>query len=478
MTRRAALLLLPLLVAMGCDPDPSSVADGSVTPAQDGGADGAVVETDAGPLTPPAGWSRLDWEDCEGGGRTLEAGPDDYRAVLDTLDPGDTLRLRPGTYERGLPMRRSGAEGRCIVVEALDPSQRPVFTGSNSFNIIAVHGASWIKVRGMEVDVGGLDGFGVASQGGTSQPTDHVVIEDNYLHGFGTDQQIVGISTKSPATDWVIRGNRIVGPGTGLYLGNSDGTQPFVRGLIEFNTVIDSVGYCMQIKHQTSRGDAQPERAETIIRYNVFAKTNGMTPGSSARPNLLLGHFPTEGRGADDLYVLYGNVLYDNSTENLLQAEGNLLIVNNVFVNPSGGAITIRPHNAVPRQVDIAFNTIVATGRGLHITGGNTAFTQRSRNNLVFASPALAASDSEGDVTGSYADAERYLRAPLLAAGAGLDLHPLSLEGLGAAVDAGLPERFETTHDFDGVERTAGVIGAYAAIGSGPIVLEAPPIPE
>lgn len=494
MTRRAPLLLLSLLVLAGCDPDPASDDDGGVTPAPDAGpradgatpatdgaiaeVDGSLVGVDAGPMTPPRSWSRLDWEDCEGTGRTLEAGPDDYRSVLDTIAAGDTLRLRPGTYERGLPLTVSGEEGRCIVVEALDPSQRPLFTGSNSFNVVAVHGASWLKIRGLEVDIRGLDGFGFASQGGASKPTDHVVIEDNYIHGFGTDQQIVGISTKSPATDWVIRGNRIVGPGTGLYLGNSDGTLPFVRGLIEFNTVIDSVGYCMQIKHQTSRSDAQPDHAETIIRYNVFAKTNGMTPGSSARPNLLLGHFPTEGRGADDLYVLYGNVLYDNSTENLLQAEGNLLIVNNVFVNPNGGAITIRPHNAVPRRVDVAFNTIVASGRGLHITGGNPAFAQRSRNNLIFADPPLAVADSEGDVTGTTAEAAGYLRAPLLAAGAGLDLHPLALAGLEATADAGLPERLETTHDFDGAERTAAIVGAFVSVGAGAITLEAPPIPE
>ena len=122
----------------------------------------------------------------------LEAGPDDYRTVLDTLMPGDTLRLRAGEYLRGLPMRVSGAEGRCIVVEALDPDARPLFVGSDSFNVLAIHGADWIKLRGLDVDIRGRAGFGVASQGGTEQPTDHVVIEDLRIFGFGSDQQIVG----------------------------------------------------------------------------------------------------------------------------------------------------------------------------------------------------------------------------------------------------------------------------------------------
>ncbi len=453
-------------------------ADVALTDAAREGDGGTITPSDGGGVTPPSGWSRLPWEDCEGRGRTLEAGPDDYRDVLATIAPGDTLRLRPGTYTRGLPMTVSGEEGRCIVVEALDRSHRPLFLGSNDFNVLAIHGASWIKLRGLEVDIRGLDGFGVASQGGDAKPTHHVVIEDIDMHGFGTDQQIAGISTKSPATDWVIRGNRIVGPGVGLYLGNSDGRWPFVRGLIELNTVVDAVGYCMQIKHQNARSEAQPDHAETIIRYNVFAKTNGMTPGSEARPNLLLGHFPTSGRGAEDLYVVYGNVFYDNSTERLLQAEGNLLIVNNVFVNPHGDAITIQRHNDKPRRVDVAFNTIVASGRGLNISGGDPAFAQRSRNNLVFADVPPSVSDSAGDLIGARADAARYLRSPLASPGEGLDLHPITLEGLGAPVDAMLASRAETEHDFDDATRAALVAGAYATTREAALTLAARPIPE
>ncbi len=476
-------LSLCLVLAPGCSssgssgsgPDASSTADAAADAAlPDGSASDAAVDapsqdasTDAGGF-PPTG--PLAWEDCEGSGRELEAGPDDYRDVLSTLQPGDTLKLRSGDYLRGLPMRTSGEEGRCIVVEALDPANRPRFVGSDSFNVLAIHGASWLKLRGLDVDIDGRAGFGVASQGGSSEPTHHVVIEGLKIYGFGGDQQIVGISTKSPATDWVIRGNHIEGPGTGLYLGNSNGREPFVRGLIERNVVRDARGYCMQIKHQIERLEEQPEVAETIIRHNVFTKTTGSSTGGDARPNLLLGHFPTSGRGQGDRYVVHGNFIFENATENLVQAEGNLVIFNNVFVNRSGGGLNIRPHNDVPREVEIAFNTVITSGRGVSITGGHASFSQRAYLNAVFAGQPVRADDAEHNLEGDFADAAAHFAAPMLAPGSGLDLHPNALTAFSFPA-ATPPSRPEAAWDFDGTPRGVPVAGAYASTGGPALTL-------
>jgi len=480
---RATTLLVGCLALAcgGSGGDPT--ADGGV---RDASAGDAATADDAGPTErdaataddaggpPSRTWAPLPWEDCEGGGRTLEAGPDDYRSVLDTLEPGDVLRLRAGDYARGLPMRRSGEEGRCLVIEALDPSARPRFLGSDAFNVIAIHGASWLKIRNLDVDGMGLAGFGVASQGGTEQPTHHVVIEGLRMVGLGADQQIVGISTKSPASDWVIRGNRIEGAGTGLYLGNSDGSQPFVRGLIEYNTVLDPLGYAMQIKHQNTRPTGMPT-GDTIVRHNVFAKTRNASTGGNARPNVLFGHLPTSGAGADDRYVVYANLFFDNATENLLQAEGNLVIFANAFVNPSGGAISIQPHNDVPREVDFLYNTVVATGSGVSIRGGAEGFRQRARYNAIFAGSALSADDAEENVVGSYEEASSRLRAPHAAAGS-LDLHPNDPSTLAIEVGDALPEGAEL--DFDGRPRADGIAGAFVSSSGPALGLDAPTVPR
>lgn len=474
------LLLVFFVISTGCDGDPEG-EDAGPPPGVDAGpgTDGGGGSGDAGPGTdggvapPPVSWAPQPWEDCEGGGRTLEAGPGDYRDVLTTLMPGDTLRLSPGTYTRGLPLRTSGSEGACIVIEAFDPSDRPLFEGSDSFNIVAVHGASWIKVRGLDIDGLGRGGFGVASQGGTDMPTHHVVIEDLSMVGLGGDQQIVGVSTKSPAWDWVIRGNRITGAGTGLYLGNSDGTQPFIRGVVELNTVRDPIGYCMQIKHQSPRptpAGIPGDGSRTLIRWNVFAKTSGASTGGSARPNLLLGHFPTSGEGQNDRYLVYGNFFYDNATEMLMQAEGNVAIYDNVFVNPDGGAIAIQPHNDVPRVIDVFWNTVVANGRGVRVTGGDPAFDQRVRYNAVYGPMPIAADDEAGNVTGDMAAAASALVSPAGPPDGTLDLHP-SGGALDATVDLGqLPDVLHRALDYDGRDRPATHAGAYAGPASDPRV--------
>ena len=67
------------------------------------------------------------------------------------------------------------------------------------------------------------------------------------------DKDNCGVSTRTPTWGWMIRHNVITGAGTGIYLGNSDGSDPFVGGLIEDNLVQDPIGYCMEIKYQLGR---------------------------------------------------------------------------------------------------------------------------------------------------------------------------------------------------------------------------------
>ncbi len=448
----------------GTGPESGGPGDASSRP-EAGNVEGGTP-SDGGGL-PRSGWAPLPWEDCEGSGRTLEAGPEDYRNVVSTLRPGDTLRLRPGVYPRGLRIDASGEPGRCIVVEALDPTTPPTIRhgGSNTIDLV---GASWVKLRSLRVDSEGDAGyFGVAlkTEGGLSH---HVVIEGCHFVGQGGSQQTVAISTKAPALDWVIRGNLVEGAGTGLYLGNSNGREPFVRGLIEFNAVVDPLGYAMQIKHQVA-GSRDPipadllgsEPSRTVIRFNVFAKRRTEPGDSGARPNVLLGHLPP---GNEDEYLVYGNLFYDNPTERLMQAEGNLRIYHNLFVNPHGDALSIQRHNDRPRRVDVLFNTVVARGLGIGITGGADGFEQVARFNAVFAATPLRirSGREEGNVTGPPTMAADALRAPDAPPGDGLDLHPVP-GALGAAVDlASLPDLPEARTDFDGRPRTGAYAGAYA----------------
>jgi hypothetical protein len=485
---RWVLGLWVISATVACEETPGGGPDGDVLAGDGGrrrGRDAAVGEdaggtspADAGARPAPAPLVPLPWEDCEGGGRTLEAGPEDYRDVLGGLSPGDVLQLRPGSYERGIPVRVSGEPGRCIVIEGKPGEERPVILGSNSFNLISFRGSSWVKVRHLAVDGLGMAGFGVASQGGHDSADHHIVIEDIVMEGLGGDQQIVGISTKSTAWDWVIRGNRIVGAGTGMYLGNSDGTSPFIRGLIELNAFIDTIGYNAQIKHQTGRpdlADMPTEPAETVIRHNVFTKANNASSGGNARPNLLLGHLPPSGNGSNDRYLVYGNFFYENPVENLVQAEGNVAFYNNVLVNHEGwGGATFRPHNDTVKDIDVFFNTVLTGGRPINVSGGADGFEQHVRYNAVFSAEGLrvATGQSAGNIEASLSEASSQLVAPDREAGAGLDLHPVA-GALQQGADRGYLEAFpHALVDFDGRTREGTRAGAYA----GPASLESVPL--
>jgi hypothetical protein len=181
----------------------------------------------------------------------------------------------------------------------------------------------------------------------------HITLEALTIIGQGIDQGVNGISTKTPAAFWAIRNNVIIGAGTGMYLGNSDGNAPFIAGVIEENLVVNTVGYNVQIKHQRGRPalkDLPVSAQRTVIRGNVFSKAENASAGQMARPNLLLGHFPLEGPGSNEEYLVTGNVFYANPVESLMQAEGNVVGAGNLFINPAGNAVSTQSHNGFPRH--------------------------------------------------------------------------------------------------------------------------------
>ncbi len=230
-------------------------------------------------------------------GRDINATPENYRTLLGTLEPGDTLRLAPGRYLRGLRIRgMHGAEGRPITIAGA--GAKTVMVARNGSNTCDLTDASWIVIRNLTFDGRGLRHIDAIKAGGdTSKGVHHVTIEGNTIVNHGANQQTVAISTKVPCWDWVIRDNTIIGAGTGLYLGNSNGKEPFIRGIVEGNFVKDPHGYCMQVKHQISRPNTPgipTEPCTTIIRYNVFIK-NDRRGDSGDRPNLLVGGFPAAG---------------------------------------------------------------------------------------------------------------------------------------------------------------------------------------
>lgn len=293
----------------------------------------------------------------------VPATPDDYLVKLRQLKPGDRMLLAPGHYTDGLPLHSlHGSEKAPIVIESEDAEKPAVLLAREDHNTVSLRDASHLVVRGLKLDGQNLPVDAVKAEHG-SDVVHHIVLEGLTIVGHGEAQGIIGISTKAPAAFWTIRNNLIIGAGTGMYLGDSDGSAPFVAGLIEGNVILDTIGYNLQIKQQKVR-PVRPELPDTdqttVIRGNILSKANDASEGSWARPNLLLGHLPPIGPGSEDMYLIEGNVFYANAHEPLFHAEGNVEFVRNLLVNPLGSAVAIQRYRGAPRRIQVTENFIVA----------------------------------------------------------------------------------------------------------------------
>jgi hypothetical protein len=315
----------------------------------------------------------------------------------------------PGIYREGLFLAEiHGKPNAPIVIRGTPGAPMPIFRARPSHHTIDLRNISYIVIRGLELNGLGLQQDGVRAHQ-TATSVHHITLDGLYIHGHGADQQTVGISAQCPAWGWIIRNNRIVGAGTGMYLGSSDGSKPFFAGVIEHNEILNSIGYDLQIKHQTVRPATGDNPARwTIIRHNVFGKAEGSS-ATSPRPNVLLGHWPLQGPGSTDQYLVYANLFYENPHEALLQGEGNITLYGNAFVNSAGRAINIMPHKALPRRIEILQNTVVAK-TGIRMTGGEPGFVRRIKGNAVLSDARALGADP--NLVALYVDASAYLVAP------------------------------------------------------------------
>jgi hypothetical protein len=401
--------------------------------------------------------------------------PSNYTTLLSSLQPGDTLQLASGSYTQGLSISgMNGVAGAPITIQG-PTDQSAKFLGQVCCNTVEIDNSSFIVISSLTLDGQHIDApFGV----NTGSPTHDITIENLLIINYdgaasgAVDQQIDGISTKGSAWNWVIRQNTIVGAGTGMYLGNSDGSAPFVSGLIEYNLIVNTIGYNTEIKWQLPRptniglptGDSK-----TIIRHNTFSKQSNGSSGSLARPNLLVGAFPSSGAGTNDLYEIYGNFFYENPNEALFQGEGNVALYDNLFVADSGDAVHFQNNNGPPQNITILNNTVVASGNGITLADVASGYVQQIVGNAVFGggTPISGPGQSQ-NITDNYANAGNYLSAPSAPLGT-LDLYPRTGQLAGPTIDlSAFSALDDSTVDFNGTARDGVERGAYAGQGTNP----------
>ncbi|MEZ5991722.1 MAG: putative Ig domain-containing protein [Planctomycetota bacterium] len=412
---------------------------------------------------------------------TISATPSDYQAKLTTLNPGDTLQLAGGTYTNRLVINGlHGNSGAWITVEGPGSGTPATFNGVSGNNTVSLKDCSYIEIKNLTIDCLGLAVDGIKAEGYSTTPhTVHdMLIENCTIVNAGANQQIVGINTKCPCWNWTIRGCEIIGAGTGMYLGNSNGDEPFIRGVIEGNRVYDPEGYCIEIKHQNNwpTGLGLPTgTGKTILRNNVFIKTN-RSSGSGDRPNLLVSGFPDSGDGSSDMYEIYGNFICHNPRESLIQACGRLSIHDNILVDAPDSnfaGIYIKNHQGKTlKVVHVYNNTVYSAARGIRIVE-QPSVAHSVQGNLVFSgnpiSSGFSGLNQTNNLTDSVANAGTYVNNPSNTLGS-MDFYPKPGQCTGTALT--MTSYTGDSHydlDFNGDSKGSFTYrGAYAGSGTNP----------
>jgi MYXO-CTERM domain-containing protein len=405
----------------------------------------------------------------------ISATPSTLDALVPTLKGGDTLHLAAGHYNHFSVTNLNGASTAWITITSDTPQAAIIDADSvPCCNTIQISGSSYVAIQNLLVDGHDVDGaFGVAASDG-SGPTHDIRIEGNaFVHHHGS-QQHDAISTKTPTWGWVIKNNTISDAGTGLYLGNSTGDDPFIGGLIEGNTVTNPIGYCMEIKFQNPRpttiAGMPTAPTSTIIRKNVFIKNDDPSPDGD-RPNLLVGGFPATGAGSQDRYEVYGNVFAHNPRESLFQASGRVTIHDNVFVDaPATRALLLQDHDLPLELAYVYDNTIYDVGSGI-VFGNSAPQGDGVAGNLIFSpNPSTGPiADHRDDMTDTVANASMYVVAPSDSPSA-FDFHPLAGKCTGAPVDESkFASDTDYAIDFDSKSKgTFTYRGAFAGGAASP----------
>jgi hypothetical protein len=421
----------------------------------------------------------------------VNADPSNYTQMLATLEPGDTLHLAAGTYAPtgSTPLPLSNLKGTASQwITVTGPAAEPptaVFRASpdGCCDIVEITNSSYLAIENLYIDGNHVSGaFGISAKGGTSNLVHDIRVDGNTFVNIDDDgdpadlgQQDDGISTKTPTWGWIIHGNQIIGAGTGMYLGNSDGSDPFVEGIIDDNLVDEPTGYCIEIKQQNPWPTVQgipTQPTATLISNNVFIKKDHAATTSGGRPQVLVDGFPTTGAGAQNHYEIYGNLFFHDDEDYLLQATGRAHVHDNIFVDDSMyGGVNFTDHDGYSVIDAIAYdNTVYGVGTGIAFSSAPSGIGF-AVGNAIFATTAFSGSVATqiDNVTDTVANAGSYVVSPGLSLGA-MNFYPKTGSALhGSVMDlSSVSSDTDYDLDFNGTKKDFTYRGAYSGEGTNP----------
>ena len=392
---------------------------------------------------------------------------EEFENVANTLQPGDTLVLRGGTYsqEARRAISVNGTAAQPVVIRAADGESplltRPIET-MDTQNNIEIENSSYLILRGLRFEGGST---GVRFLGGH-----HITVEDCEIFGTGNN----ALTMNSGNCDsMVIRRTEIhhtgLSPtgtteGEGMYLGCNNNSCRVTNSRFENN-------YIHHLRATSDGGNDGIEvkvgSSNNMIRNNVIHDTN--------IGRRYPGIFVYGGGTAPN--IVEGNVIW-NSGE-AIQVVSDAEIRNNLILSSDIG-ITAAPHTQVSlmKNVTIANNTIYGHDEGIYVRWSG-ASNMAIANNAIYCPNGTAVNASglsaslilanyvEGTLAGVSLDGEGWFAGGTSASAfrnaPAMDLWPTaSAPFLGRASAS-----FAPATDFNERPRTAPPdVGAYERDGA------------
>lgn len=426
---------------------------------------------------------------------TITATPSNYASFIPSLIPGDVLYLSPGNYTNSLNIYSVTGTALSPITITGSSLMTTFFDGKSGANTVSIKNSSYVIIKNLVIDGHSIPctGDAIKAENGGSALffAHHITIDGCDIKGYDGGnvscdaQQHVGISTKCAAWDWVVKNNKIDNVGTGMYFGNSDGTQPFVNGIVEFNVITNTIGYNVEFKRQldTVRNhfSGTNVNGKTIVRHNTFSKgANSSSTGGFQRPVVLFGYWPSVGVGVNDYYEAYGNLFYNNPVESMLQFTGNVNFYDNVIINHYAisssfyNAILIRDHYGVqPKNIKIFHNTIWTkySDGGIKLQNPNPSYSQYCYDNAVFndVTPSTGVTGftlALDNVTDSYTNAANYIQSASTTLSL-TNMQPLVGQLTGTTTPSSIFSTYtDFNNDFNGCTYGWNYRGAYGATGA------------
>lgn len=321
---------------------------------------------------------------------TYTVGPtDNWKSVMQGLQPGDTLIMDDGTYvlDGYFAVTLQGTASQPILIRARDGAH-PLIRQDANQNIVNVLGSTFLTIDGLSFTGGSI---GLRFMGGGSTPNmggSDITVRNCHIH----DTPANAIAANSSNTDYArftFVHNEIDhtgDTGEGFYLGCNSNACQFHDSLIANNYIHDLNGATV------TQGDGieiKQGSYANVVQDNVIHDTG--YPGITV--------YGVSGNGG--VNVIQRNIVW-NSGDSGIQVTADAIVRNNIVLGECDGCNAFFSNNiqgASASNLNIVNNTFLVPGSGSGIRLNSVSGAVTIANNAIYA-PNGNAIRASGNVSG------------------------------------------------------------------------------